>query len=118
MAATAPQQPGDFDQTSFDASITRLQKLTEQVIRQDLTRLEGLAEQILIEQKQSRSDQTQRGDFSVSKLLAGIALVLSLAAAFAAFLYRGDPTQVQASMGWAIFLLLLSIALLMISRDH
>jgi D-glycero-D-manno-heptose 1,7-bisphosphate phosphatase len=117
-ATTAPQHPGDFDQTSFDASITRLQKLTEQVIRQDLTRLEGLAEQILIEQKQSRSDQTQRGDFSVSKLLAGIALVLSLAAAFAAFLYRGDPTQVQASMGWAIFLLLLSIALLMISRDH
>jgi D-glycero-D-manno-heptose 1,7-bisphosphate phosphatase len=118
VTANAAQPPSEFDQASFDASIVRLQKLTEQVIRQDLTRLEGLAEQILVELKQSRSDQTQRGDFSVSKLLAGIALVLSLAAAFAAFLYRGDQAQVQASMEWAVFLLVLSVALLMLARDH
>jgi D-glycero-D-manno-heptose 1,7-bisphosphate phosphatase len=118
VTANAAQQPSEFDQASFDASITRLQKLTEQVIRQDLTRLEGLTEQILVELKQSRSDQSQRGDFSVSKLLAGIALVLSLAAAFAGFLYRGDPAQVQASMEWAVFLLVLSVALLMLARDH
>jgi D,D-heptose 1,7-bisphosphate phosphatase len=109
--------PSRFDQDNFDASIERLRKLSEQVMKQDLSRMENLTEQVLIELKQFRSDRASAADFSVSKLLAGISIVLSITMAFLAFVNRSDPLQAEAVFRWAIFLLILTVALLIMGRD-
>ena len=74
-----------------------------------LHRLERLAEQIL-EELQRRHDQPP--DFSVSKLMAGIAQILALAVLFVAYLNRATNEVMFPLIFTAIFCQLLTIALL------
>lgn len=77
-------------------------------------RLESLAEDILRELRR-RTDQDHT-DFSVSKLLAGIAQILALAALFYAYINRGEAT-LPATLLLAIMLQTLTIALLIMGRQ-
>lgn len=77
-------------------------------------RLESLAEGILRELR--RRTEQEHSDFSVSKLLAGIAQILALAVLFYAYINRGDAI-LQASLLLAIMLQTLTIALLIMGRQ-
>src|SRR5581483_6592042 len=74
-----------------------------------LHRLERLAEQILEELRRRHEHTT---DFSVSKLMAGIAQILSLAILFVAYLNRATNEVMFPLIFTAIFCQLLTIALL------
>src|SRR5436305_107269 len=81
-----------------------------------LRRLERVAEQILEELKRRH---VQPVDFSVSKLMAGIAQILSLAVLFVAYLNRMSPNDVMYPLIFtAIFCQLLTIALLIMDRQR
>jgi D-glycero-D-manno-heptose 1,7-bisphosphate phosphatase len=78
-------------------------------------RLEELAEQIL-QELQRRHDGHHEADFSISKLLAGIMQIVSLAVLLLAyFIYRHDPIPAILS---AIFLQAFTIALLIMGRQR
>jgi D-glycero-D-manno-heptose 1,7-bisphosphate phosphatase len=79
----------------------------------ELERLERLAEQILLELRRKKDEPA--GDFSVSRLLAGMVQVITLAIAFMSYLNRGTPAF-QSLMLLAIFLQALTIALLIMGR--
>ncbi|GIW78045.1 MAG: hypothetical protein KatS3mg104_3108 [Phycisphaerae bacterium] len=82
----------------------------------DLSKIEWLMQQILVELK--KSHETHHDDFSVSKLLAGIIQVLALAALFLAyFLYRNDANTLHSWILVGIFLQTFTIALLIMSRQ-
>lgn len=82
----------------------------------DLSKIEWLIQQILIELKKSR--ETHSDDFSISKLLAGIIQVLALGALFLAyFLYRNDANALHSWLLVGIFLQIFTIALLIMSRQ-
>lgn len=82
----------------------------------DLSKLEWLIQQVLVELK--KSHETHQDDFSVSKLLAGITQVLALAALFLAyFLYRNDANTLHSWLLVGIFLQIFTIALLIMSRQ-
>jgi D-glycero-D-manno-heptose 1,7-bisphosphate phosphatase len=80
-----------------------------------LHRLERLAEQIL-EELRRRHDQPI--DFSVSKLMAGIAQILALAVLFVAYLNRATNEVMFPLIFTAIFCQLLTIALLIMDRQR
>jgi D,D-heptose 1,7-bisphosphate phosphatase len=82
----------------------------------DTARLERLAEQILIELRK-RSEETDYSDFSVSKLMAGISQVMTLALVFMSYLNRGDFNSFQMLILFAIFLQVLTIALLIMGKQ-
>jgi D-glycero-D-manno-heptose 1,7-bisphosphate phosphatase len=81
----------------------------------DLHRLERLAEQIL-EELRRRHDHPH--DFSVSRLLAGIAQILALAVLFVAYLNRATNEVMFPLIFTAIFCQLLTIALLIMDRQR
>jgi hypothetical protein len=79
------------------------------------SKLESLAEQIL--QQLQRREQPHT-DFSVSKLFAGVVQIVALAALFLAYLNRGSANaQTEVTLLFAIFLELLTIALLIMARQ-
>ena len=80
----------------------------------NITKLESLAEQILLELR--RSHELHLTDFSVSKLLAGIVQVIAVSVMFLAYLNR-DNAGLEAIMLLAIFLQALTCSLLIMSRQ-
>jgi D-glycero-D-manno-heptose 1,7-bisphosphate phosphatase len=81
----------------------------------NLARTEALLEQILHEMK--RQKETPIGDFSVSKLMAGIVQVLSIAVLFVSYLNRSSP-DVGLYLELAIFLQVMTVALLIMGRQQ
>ncbi len=77
-------------------------------------RMESLLEQIALELR--RQHEHHEGDFSVSKLLAGIVQVISLAILFLAYLKRGD-NSLQTYLMLTLILQTLTISLLIMSRQ-
>jgi D-glycero-D-manno-heptose 1,7-bisphosphate phosphatase len=77
-------------------------------------RMESLLEQIALELR--RQHEHHDGDFSVSKLLAGIVQVIALAILFLAYLKRGD-NSLQTYLMLALILQTLTISLLIMSRQ-
>jgi hypothetical protein len=82
----------------------------------DLSKLEEVCQQILEELR--HRDEPTVGDFSVSKLLAGIVQVLALAALFYAYLKSSRPNESAfETLLLAIALQTLTIALLIMGRQ-
>lgn len=81
----------------------------------DLRRLERLAEQIL---EELRRRHVEPVDFSVSKLMAGIAQILALAILFVSYLNRASNEVMFPLIFTAIFCQLLTIALLIMDRQR
>ena len=81
----------------------------------DLSKLEEVCQQILEELR--NRDEPAVGDFSVSKLLAGIVQVLSLAALFYAYLRHARNESPVETMLLAIALQTLTISLLIMGRQ-
>jgi D-glycero-D-manno-heptose 1,7-bisphosphate phosphatase len=80
------------------------------------SKLETVADQILYELRQ-RHEQPHT-DFSVAKLLAGIAQVVSLAMVFLAYLNRNDGSTSTALLLFAIWVQCFTIALMVMGRQH
>jgi D,D-heptose 1,7-bisphosphate phosphatase len=80
------------------------------------SRLEQLAEQIL-EELRKRPDREPYSDFSVSKLMAGIVQVITLALLFLAYLNRSETFPFQQLIFFAIFFQILTIALVIMGKD-
>ncbi len=80
----------------------------------DLTRLEDITEQILLELRR-RNDAG--ADFSVSKLMAGITMVISLALLVYAYLYKNDPSTLQSLLLLGLMLQSITISLLIMGRQ-
>ena len=81
----------------------------------DLSKLEEVCQQILEELR--NRDEPNVGDFSVSKLLAGIVQVLSLAALFYAYLKYSRNEPIVETMLLSIALQTLTISLLIMGRQ-
>lgn len=79
-------------------------------------RLHVLAEQILDELRRQKEQPVQ--DFSVSKMLAGITQVMTLAILFLAYLNRADPVALNNTMIFALILQTMTIALLIMHRGR
>jgi hypothetical protein len=79
-------------------------------------RLYALAEQILDELRRSKEQPVQ--DFSVSKMLAGICQVMTLAVLFLAYLNRSDPVVLNNTLLFALTMQTMTIALLIMSRGR
>jgi D-glycero-D-manno-heptose 1,7-bisphosphate phosphatase len=79
-----------------------------------MERIESVAKQILGEVR--RGHEQQHLDFSISKLMAGIVQVIALAALFVGWM-RGSPDIVVVLL-LALFLQTLTIALLIMGRQH
>jgi D-glycero-D-manno-heptose 1,7-bisphosphate phosphatase len=79
------------------------------------SRLEHLTEEILFELRKRR-EHGEYSDFSVTKLLAGIAQVMALAIVFLSYLYRNDESFVALIL-FAIFLQTLTLSLLIMGRQ-
>jgi D-glycero-D-manno-heptose 1,7-bisphosphate phosphatase len=82
----------------------------------DTARLEEIAQQILDEVRRHREQPLT--EFSVSKLMAGIMQVMVAPVLFYAYLHRDAPGEVQALLLFAIFLQVLTIALLIMGRQR
>lgn len=79
-----------------------------------LERVESLLEQIFLELR--RRDEQRDGDFSVSKLLAGVVQIIVLAILFLAYLRRNEGA-LEIHLLLAMVLQTLTIALLIMSRQ-
>ena len=80
-------------------------------------RSEVLLEQILDELRR-RHEQHPDADFSVSKMMAGVVQILALAAMFIAYIRRDEVDDVFLTILVAIFLQILTIALLIMGRQR
>jgi len=78
-------------------------------------RLETIAQQILDELKRDREQPVS--DFSVTKLLAGVVQVLSLAVLFMTYLNRGNAINLLNTLMLALVLQTLTISLLIMQRQ-
>jgi uncharacterized membrane protein len=79
--------------------------------------MESLLEQIFIELR--RQHEQGAGDFSVSKLLAGIVQVIVLAVLLLSYFHRGDGSEtVHSYLLVALVLQTMTIALLVMSRQR
>ncbi len=79
-----------------------------------IDRMDALAQQILQEVRRGR--EQPHSEFSITKLLAGIVQVIALAALFVGWM-RGYP-DIGVVLQFAIFLEVLTIALLIMGRQH
>lgn len=83
----------------------------------DLSRLETTNQQILMELK--KLAEIRHDDFSLSKLVAGIVQILAVAAVPLAYvMYRAEAQTMQLWLLVAIFLQLLTIAMLIMGRQR
>ena len=80
----------------------------------NLARTEALLEQILHEMRRQKENPV--GDFSVSKLMAGIVQVLSIAILFMTYLNRAEPNAGMYLL-LAIFMQVLTVALLIMGKQ-
>ncbi len=80
-----------------------------------VSRIERLLEQIVGE---LRRREEPVPDFSVSKLMAGIVQILALAILFLAYLRRDDATVLNSTMIFAVYLQVLTIALLIMGKQR
>jgi hypothetical protein len=80
----------------------------------NLGRLEDIAEQILME---LRHQNSAASDFSVSKLMAGITMVISLALLVYAYLYKDNATTLQSLLQLGLMLQTITISLLIMGRQ-
>ncbi len=78
-------------------------------------RMENLLEQIFLEVR--RSNDQHEGDFSVSKLMAGVVQVIVLAILFLAYLNRANHDLLQTHLLLAVTLQTLTATLLIMSRQ-
>ncbi|CAN5678197.1 hypothetical protein BH09PLA1_BH09PLA1_22220 [soil metagenome] len=78
-------------------------------------KLEMLAEQILYELR--RGHEQHPTDFSVAKLVAGIAQVVSIAIVFLAYLNRNETTTFAALLLFAVWVQCFTIALMVMGRQ-
>lgn len=78
--------------------------------------LRQVLQQLLVELR--RRHEGPVGDFSVTRLLAGVAQILALAGLFLAYLYRRDHSSMVGLMLLSLFLQTLTIALLLMGRRH
>ncbi|MGB7160614.1 MAG: hypothetical protein WBD40_21290, partial [Tepidisphaeraceae bacterium] len=79
-------------------------------------RLITVGEQILDELRRRNEQPVQ--DFSVSKMLAGIAQVMTLALLFLAYLNRAEPMTLLNTLILALTVQTMTIALLIMSRQR
>jgi hypothetical protein len=113
-AARAPATPSGAPRTSPPSTP---RPVTDDHARAPIptARLESFAEQILHElRRQTELGQTE---FSVSKLLAGIVQVMSFAVMFLAYLNRNDAASFQPMLIFAVWLEVLTVALLIMGRQ-
>ncbi len=82
-----------------------------------LRKIESLLSE-LVSNARRPAHSPHHGDFSVSKLLAGIVQILTLAALFFAYLSHPDATKVQTTLLVALSLQTLTIALLIMGRQR
>lgn len=82
----------------------------------DDPQMKQVLQQLLAELR--RRHEGPVGDFSVTKLLAGVAQILALAGLFLAYLNRRNGTAMVGLMLLAIFLQTLTIALLLMGRSR
>jgi hypothetical protein len=80
------------------------------------TRLDQIAEQILLELRKRNQDHGY-SDFSVSKLMAGIVQVMTIAMLFLAYLNKTEANSFEAFMLGAIFMQVFTIALLIMGKQ-
>lgn len=91
--------------------------LLSQSVRVDLSRLENVSQQILMELK--KLNDIRHDDFSLSKLVAGIVQILAIATVPLAYvMYRSDVATMQAWLLTAVFLQTLTIGTLIMSRQR
>ena len=114
-AAAAPSGPAPAPRPAGTGAPKKVLPLKRPAPVMNTARLENLAEQILQEIRRS-NDQAQV-DFSVSKLLAGIVQVLTLAAMFFAYLNRDKTAMLTPILLVAVFLQTLTIALLIMGKQ-
>ncbi len=95
--------------------VTTLHSATGPRIDRD-ARLLTLGEQILDELRRRNEQPVQ--DFSVSKMLAGIAQVMTLALLFLAYLNRGEPMTLLNTLILALTFQTMTIALLVMTRQR
>ena len=79
------------------------------------SRLETMAEQMLYELR--RRNEQPPSDFSVAKLLAGIAQVVSIAMVFLAYLNRNDATTFGGLLLFAVWVQCFTIALMLMGKQ-
>lgn len=105
--AVAPAPPPASKRAESDTAVAKV----------DLSRLEMLNQQVLMELK--KLNDIRHDDFSISKLVAGITQTLALAALPLAYvLYRTDAGVFQSWLLTAIFLQVFTIALLVMGRQR
>ena len=116
VPAVAPPSPADAptSQVRFETSADRHQVEPAQF---NLSRLELVNQQVLMELK--KFNEHHHDDFSLSKLVAGITQILAIAAVPLSYvMYRGDMPTMQAWLLTAIFLQMLTIAMLIMGRQR
>lgn len=110
--------PHDLHGTEMDRvdqpRVTVMPRESGNPVIADTSRVEELLEQVLVELR--RGEEQASLDFSVSKLLAGITQVMSLAALFFAYLNRGG-NDLLPTLLVALTLQTLTISLLIMGRQ-
>ncbi|HWP39809.1 MAG TPA: HAD family hydrolase [Tepidisphaeraceae bacterium] len=118
-AAQTPDQPIEATDQQNAASPAAAPAPTANQTMPPTTQVQHLLEQILHELRSGneRDARSEYADFSVSKLMAGIAQVIALALLLLAYLNRNDPGFVPLML-FAIFVQTLTIALLIMGRQR
>jgi len=91
-------------------------KPAPETLRVDTSRVEALAQQILIELK--KQNEARHDDFSISKLIAGIMQILAIATVPLAYLlYQGNAQVMTNWLLAAVFFQTFTVALLIMGRQ-
>lgn len=110
-ATAAPAEPVTPARDSF-----RMEAV-EPGVKIDLSRLEQLTQQVVVEVRRLNDGKVQ-DDFSISKLTAGIMQMLAVMSVLAGyFLYREDQSTLMIMLLLAIFLQSFTIALLIMGKQ-
>jgi len=116
-AATAGSRAADEPEASEAPPRAPQREPPQRAARAPSTeRLEGLAEQILMEMRR-RTEQPET-EFSVSKLMAGVVQVIALAAVLFAYINRAQPDTLHTILLVAVFLQAFTIALLIMGKQR
>ena len=114
--ATEETATGTAADDAIETPLRSAQSGTGGTLRPKL-RSEVLLEQILDELRR-RHEQHPDADFSVSKMMAGVVQIIALAAMFLAYIYRDRLENSTVAILVAIFLQILTIALVIMGRQR